>query len=60
MYVVEKPFGHDFESARVMSTEICSLWPEEDIYRIDHYLGKEMVQNLMLFRFGNTFLEVYI
>ncbi len=56
-YTVEKPFGHEYESARKMSSELGALWEEQDIYRIDHYLGKEMVQNLMLFRFGNTFLE---
>jgi glucose-6-phosphate 1-dehydrogenase len=40
-----------------MSNQLTALWAEESIYRIDHYLGKEMVQNIMLFRFGNTFLE---
>lgn len=55
--IVEKPFGHNFESALKMSSDLTALWAEEDIYRIDHYLGKEMVQNIMLFRFGNTFLE---
>jgi glucose-6-phosphate 1-dehydrogenase len=55
--IVEKPFGHDYDSALEMSNQLCALWPEECIYRIDHYLGKEMVQNIMLFRFGNTFLE---
>lgn len=55
--IVEKPFGHDFESALLMSSQLTALWAEESIYRIDHYLGKEMVQNIMLFRFGNMFLE---
>eukprot|EP00603_Paraphysomonas_imperforata_P001972 CAMPEP_0114431110 /NCGR_PEP_ID=MMETSP0103-20121206/10418_1 /TAXON_ID=37642 ORGANISM="Paraphysomonas imperforata, Strain PA2" /NCGR_SAMPLE_ID=MMETSP0103 /ASSEMBLY_ACC=CAM_ASM_000201 /LENGTH=513 /DNA_ID=CAMNT_0001600639 /DNA_START=37 /DNA_END=1578 /DNA_ORIENTATION=- len=55
--VVEKPFGHDLESALQMSSELTSLWDEDDIYRIDHYLGKEIVQNLIVFRFGNMFLE---
>jgi glucose-6-phosphate 1-dehydrogenase len=55
--IIEKPFGHDFDSAKAMSDELRDLWPEESLYRIDHYLGKEMVQNLMLFRFGNMFLE---
>lgn len=55
--IVEKPFGHDYDSALRMSSQLTALWEEESIYRIDHYLGKEMVQNIMLFRFGNTFLE---
>lgn len=55
--VVEKPFGHDLESALQMSSELTSIWHEDDIYRIDHYLGKEIVQNLLVFRFGNIFLE---
>lgn len=55
--IVEKPFGHDYDSAKAMSNQLTALWAEESIYRIDHYLGKEMVQNIMLFRFGNTFLE---
>jgi glucose-6-phosphate 1-dehydrogenase len=55
--VVEKPFGHDLNSALEMSRRLQALWREEQIYRIDHYLGKEMVQNLTIFRFGNTFLE---
>lgn len=55
--VVEKPFGHDLESALQMSSELTALWDEDDIYRIDHYLGKEIVQNLIVFRFGNMFLE---
>lgn len=55
--VVEKPFGHDLESALQMSSELTALWGEDEIYRIDHYLGKEMVQNLIVFRFGNIFLE---
>jgi glucose-6-phosphate 1-dehydrogenase len=55
--VVEKPFGHDLTSALEMSQRLQALWREDQIYRIDHYLGKEMVQNLTIFRFGNTFLE---
>lgn len=55
--VVEKPFGHDLSSAVEMSQKLQALWREDQIYRIDHYLGKEMVQNLTIFRFGNTFLE---
>jgi glucose-6-phosphate 1-dehydrogenase len=55
--VIEKPFGHDLESARALNAEILSVFPEQSIYRIDHYLGKEPVQNLLYFRFSNTFLE---
>jgi glucose-6-phosphate 1-dehydrogenase len=55
--VIEKPFGHDGESARALNTELHSVFPESSIFRIDHYLGKGAVQNLLLFRFANTFLE---
>jgi glucose-6-phosphate 1-dehydrogenase len=55
--IVEKPFGNDLKSALKMSTELTAMWDEPSLYRIDHYLGKEMVQNLQIFRFGNTFLE---
>ena len=55
--VVEKPFGHDFTSARVLNDQLTNLLSEEQIYRIDHYLGKETVQNILLFRFGNAFFE---
>lgn len=55
--VVEKPFGHDLASALDMNKQLGDVWPEESIYRMDHYLGKEMVQNLLMFRFGNIFLE---
>ena len=55
--IVEKPFGHDLQSAVAMSVQLNAIFPEEHIYRIDHYLGKEMVQNLIMFRFGNIFLE---
>lgn len=55
--IVEKPFGHDLASAQEMGAQLGSLFSEDHIYRIDHYLGKEMVQNLIMFRFGNTFLE---
>eukprot|EP01130_Rhizamoeba_saxonica_P009775 TRINITY_DN3990_c2_g1_i3.p1 TRINITY_DN3990_c2_g1~~TRINITY_DN3990_c2_g1_i3.p1 ORF type:complete len:496 (-),score=128.33 TRINITY_DN3990_c2_g1_i3:17-1504(-) len=51
--IVEKPFGVDTESSKKLS-EGLSIWPEEDIYRIDHYLGKEMVQNIIPLRFSNT------
>lgn len=52
--VFEKPFGDDSESSDVLSTQISKLFTEEQIYRMDHYLGKEVVQMLMGFRFGNT------
>lgn len=51
--IVEKPFGHDSESSNQLSAHLASLFTENQIYRIDHYLGKEMVQNLMILRFGN-------
>jgi glucose-6-phosphate 1-dehydrogenase len=55
--VVEKPFGRDIESARELSEIIHRHYPEERVYRIDHFLGKEALQNLMVFRFSNTMLE---
>lgn len=55
--VVEKPFGRDFESSAELSRQIGALFSEEEIYRIDHYLGKEMVQNLMNVRFANVVFE---
>ncbi|KAK3609070.1 hypothetical protein CHS0354_011829 [Potamilus streckersoni] len=51
--VIEKPFGHDLDSSNQLSNHLSSLFKEDEIYRIDHYLGKEMVQNLMVLRFGN-------
>lgn len=51
--IIEKPFGHDAESSAALSTHLSGLFREEEMYRIDHYLGKEMVQNLMILRFGN-------
>ncbi|GFN88750.1 glucose-6-phosphate 1-dehydrogenase [Plakobranchus ocellatus] len=51
--VVEKPFGKDLDSSNQLSNHLASLFKEEELYRIDHYLGKEMVQNLMVLRFGN-------
>ena len=48
--IVEKPFGRDLESSNKLSKHIASLFTEDEIYRIDHYLGKEMVQNLMVLR----------
>jgi glucose-6-phosphate 1-dehydrogenase len=55
--VVEKPFGHDLQSARELSEDLGRLLAEDQIYRIDHYLGKETVQNILLFRFGNAIFE---
>ncbi|KAF7696167.1 hypothetical protein HF521_006261 [Silurus meridionalis] len=51
--IVEKPFGRDLQSSEELSAHLSSLFSEDQIYRIDHYLGKEMVQNLMVLRFGN-------
>ena len=55
--IVEKPFGHDLESARQLNTDIKKTLSEKQIYRIDHYLGKETVQNVMVFRFTNNIIE---
>jgi glucose-6-phosphate 1-dehydrogenase len=55
--IIEKPFGSDLESARTLNREIQQVLEEDQIYRIDHYLGKETVQNIMVFRFGNGIFE---
>lgn len=55
--VIEKPFGHDLDSALALNREVSSVLDESQTYRIDHYLGKETVQNIMAFRFGNTIFE---
>jgi glucose-6-phosphate 1-dehydrogenase len=55
--VVEKPFGRDLESAKLLDAELKKLLPEEQIFRIDHYLGKEAVEDLLVFRFANTLFE---
>lgn len=55
--VIEKPFGHDLSSARELNQLIHRYFDEDQIYRIDHYLGKETVQNLLIFRFANTVFE---
>ena len=55
--VIEKPFGHDLESAQELTTTVGSVFKEEQVYRIDHYLGKETVQNLLVFRFANGIFE---
>jgi glucose-6-phosphate 1-dehydrogenase len=55
--IVEKPFGHDLDSARRLNRELKEVLEEKQIYRIDHYLGKETVQNLLIFRFSNSIIE---
>lgn len=56
MYLqVEKPFGKDLQSSRELQKALEPDWKEEEIFRIDHYLGKEMVKNLLILRFGNEF-----
>jgi glucose-6-phosphate 1-dehydrogenase len=55
--IIEKPFGHDLESAMALNDQIHAVFDEKQIYRIDHYLGKETVQNLMTFRFANAIFE---
>jgi glucose-6-phosphate 1-dehydrogenase len=55
--IIEKPFGHDYESARALNKEIRQVLDEKQIYRIDHYLGKETVQNILVFRFANGIFE---
>jgi len=55
--IIEKPFGHDFESAKTLNDELAETFDENQIYRIDHYLGKEMIQNIAAIRFGNNIWE---
>jgi glucose-6-phosphate 1-dehydrogenase len=55
--VFEKPFGHDLETAEALNKLVLSAFDEKDVFRIDHYLGKNAVQNLIFFRFTNAFLE---
>jgi glucose-6-phosphate 1-dehydrogenase len=55
--IIEKPFGRDLETARTLNRNILSVLDESQVYRIDHYLGKETVQNIMAFRFGNSIFE---
>src|SRR5713101_2377367 len=55
--IVEKPFGRDLASARELNGVLHSVFPESSIFRIDHYLGKEAIQNIVYFRFANSFLE---
>lgn len=55
--IVEKPFGRDLASAEALNTALHQVFPESRVFRIDHFLGKEPVQNILYFRFGNSFLE---
>lgn len=55
--IVEKPFGRDLASARVLNRIALTVFPEDSIFRIDHYLGKEAIMNILYFRFANSFLE---
>jgi glucose-6-phosphate 1-dehydrogenase len=55
--VIEKPFGHDLPSALALNKTVHEVFAEEDVFRIDHYLGKNTVQNVIYFRFANSFLE---
>lgn len=56
-FIFEKPFGHDLESAKALNRALLRSIKERQIYRIDHYLGKETVQNILVFRFGNSIFE---
>ena len=55
--VLEKPFGHDLDSARALNERVLKVFDEANVYRIDHYLGKETVQNILVFRFANSIFE---
>jgi glucose-6-phosphate 1-dehydrogenase len=55
--IIEKPFGHDLESAKALNNEVNKVFDEDQIFRIDHYLGKETVQNILVFRFANGIFE---
>lgn len=55
--VIEKPFGHDLDSARELNHQVNAVFPESQVFRIDHYLGKETVQNVLVFRFANGIFE---
>src|SRR6187549_3586428 len=56
-FIYEKPFGRDLESAKKLNADLLKILKERQIYRIDHYLGKETVQNILVFRFGNGMFE---
>lgn len=53
VFQIEKPFGHDLESSRELQRALDPNWREDEIFRVDHYLGKEVVNNLLVLRFGN-------
>lgn len=55
--LIEKPFGRDLASAKALEEKLCAIFDEEEIYRVDHYLGKETVQNILVFRFANSVFE---
>ena len=55
--IIEKPFGRDLESAKALNATVAEVFKENQIYRIDHYLGKDTVQNILVFRFGNSMFE---
>src|SRR5216110_25091 len=55
--IIEKPFGHDLASARELNRQVAKVFREEQVYRIDHYLGKETVQNILVFRLANGIFE---
>ena len=55
--VIEKPFGHDLQSAEELNAVVNSVFPEESVFRIDHYLGKETVQNILALRFANQLFD---
>ena len=55
--IIEKPFGHDLASARALNARSTNVFDERQVYRIDHYLGKETVQNILVFRFANGIFE---
>ncbi|KAK7208614.1 glucose-6-phosphate 1-dehydrogenase-like protein [Myxozyma melibiosi] len=55
--IIEKPFGHDLDSSRELQSALQPIWSEDEIFRIDHYLGKEMVKNILILRFGNEFFN---
>ena len=55
--IIEKPFGRDLNSARALNKTVLNIFEEHQVYRIDHYLGKETVQNMLVFRFANGMLE---
>ena len=55
--VIEKPFGTDLDSALALNEQLHKYWREDQIFRIDHFLGKETVQNILVFRFANRFIE---